>query len=311
MEAVLQGRGLRRSFGDFWAVDGVDLDLRPGKITGLIGPNGAGKTTLLLMLAGMLAPTQGNITVTGMDYQTQPRQARAQIGWLPDSFGSWGELKVKEILRYFARLYGLDAPTAKARTQELLELVRLDDMADKYAHVLSRGQKQRLGVARTLLATPKVLLLDEPASGMDPGSRIELRELLRRQADSGVAVLVSSHILTELEDTVDEAIFMQRGKIVDISTLQGETHSPENQTIRYHLQVINPPQLQEFVNRQAPHELRLTAPNTADLNVTSETEAANWLKQLVDAGVQVSAFTPTKQSLEELYMQMEGGKRSE
>ncbi|EEZ91816.1 ABC transporter, ATP-binding protein [Mobiluncus mulieris 28-1] len=311
METVLQGRGLRRSFGDFWAVDGVDLDLHPGKITGLIGPNGAGKTTLLLMLAGMLAPTQGNITVAGMDYQTQPRQARAQIGWLPDSFGSWGELKVKEILSYFGCLYGLDAPTAAKRTRELLETVRLTEMADKYAHVLSRGQKQRLGVARTLLATPKVLLLDEPASGMDPGSRIELRELLRRQADSGVAVLVSSHILTELEDMVDDAIFMQGGKVVELSTLNTGDSGSKTGSLHYQLKILNPDKLADFLAQNPGEALKQLAPHEAELNVTDEATAADWLTRLVQAEVQVGAFTPAKQSLEKLYMQMEGGKRSE
>lgn len=309
MEAVLQGRGLRRNFGRFWAVDGIDIDLEPGKIVGLIGPNGAGKTTLLLMLAGMLAPTEGSITVARMDFYAQAREARALIGWLPDTFGSWGQLKVKEILTYFGRLYGLDQAAAVARADELLETVHLEDMANQLAHVLSRGQKQRLGVARALLAKPKVLLLDEPASGMDPKSRIELRELLHRQAESGVAVLVSSHILTELEDMVDASVFVQKGKVVDTSLVQGDQATPETPQIRYQFQVINPERLTEFINREAPRELRQTSEGSAELAVADEKTAAAWLKRLVNANIEITSFVPTKQSLEDLYLQIDQGER--
>lgn len=309
MEAVLQGRGLRRNFGQFWAVDGIDINLEPGKIVGLIGPNGAGKTTLLLMLAGMLAPTEGSITVAGMDFHAQARQARALIGWLPDTFGSWGQLKVKEILQYFGRLYGLDKDTAAARAGELLELVHLEDMAENLAHVLSRGQKQRLGVARTLLANPKVLLLDEPAAGMDPKSRIELRELLRRQAESGVAVLISSHILTELEDMVDTAVFVQKGKVVDTSQIQGIEATAQTPLLRYQFQVINPDQLTALIKELAPHEVKQTSATTAEITVADEKTAAAWLKRLVNAGLEIVSFTPSKQSLEDLYLQIDQGEQ--
>ena len=156
-----------------------------------------------------------------------------------------------------------------------------------------------------------VLLLDEPASGMDPGSRIELRELLRRQADSGVAVLVSSHILTELEDMVDDAIFMQGGKVVELSTLNTGDSGSKTGSLHYQLKILNPDKLADFLAQNPGEALKQLAPHEAELNVTDEATAADWLTRLVQAEVQVGAFTPAKQSLEELYMQMEGGKRSE
>lgn len=305
MDVLLAGRGLRRKFGNFWAVNGVDIDLEPGKITGLIGPNGAGKTTLLLLLAGMLAPTAGTITVDGNDYRTQARSARAQVGWLPDAFGSWGELKVKEILYYFARLYGLDAHTATVRANELLETVHLTDVANKFAHVLSRGQKQRLGLARTLLSRPKVLLLDEPASGMDPGSRIELRGLLRQQANAGVSVLISSHILTELQDVADDSIFMQKGRVVELDTLQDSATCAENR-LTYRFTVLDSEKLHALIGQDAPPELRVLSPHTGELNVRDEAAAATWLRRLVTADVGVTSFIPTHHRLEELYLRMEG-----
>lgn len=213
----MQATNLRRNFGSFTAVDGVDLVLRSGVITGLVGPNGAGKTTLMLMLAGMLSADTGEISVLGENCSVHPRAARAHIGWLPDSCGSWGSLTVKEIMVDFGKLHGLNKSAASSRADELLTRVHLDAMAQSAAHVLSRGQKQRLGVARTLIHQPAVLILDEPAAGMDPRSRIDLRALVRAQADRGAAVLISSHVLSELETLVDDVLFMEAGKIVHAS----------------------------------------------------------------------------------------------
>ena len=174
-----------------------------GSVTGLVGPNGAGKTTLLLMLAALLAPDGGTIRIAGLDPLTQPRQVHQAVGWMPDAFGTWDSLTCTEILMTFAAAQGLDGATGRRNANEMLAAVHLDEMARTPARVLSRGQKQRLGLARALIHRPQVLLLDEPAAGMDPRSRADLRVLLRELASSGVTVLVSSHILPELEQMVD------------------------------------------------------------------------------------------------------------
>ena len=189
----LVATGLSRTFGRHTAVADASLELGSGRITGLVGPNGAGKTTLLLLLAGLLAPDTGAIVVD--DAPAKPADMRRLTGWMPDIFGTWESLTTHEILTTFAKLYGMPTTQARQRAAELLESVHLTDFATRPAHELSRGQKQRLGFARALVHRPRILLLDEPASGMDPRSRMELRGHLRRLADDGCAILVSSHIL--------------------------------------------------------------------------------------------------------------------
>jgi len=164
--------GVRRAFGSVLAVDHIDLQARPGEVTALVGPNGAGKTTLLLMLATLLAPDEGSIRIAGIDPVAAPREARATMGWMPDGFGTWDALTVREVLETVAAAYLMAPGAARTRAAELLDLVHLGDLADRPARVLSRGQKQRLGLARALVHHPSILLLDEPASGLDPRSRI-------------------------------------------------------------------------------------------------------------------------------------------
>ncbi|WP_137844245.1 ABC transporter ATP-binding protein [Microbacterium sp. 2FI] len=207
--------GVRRSFGDVHAVRNVTLEAHPGRVTGLVGPNGSGKTTLLLMLSSLLAPDAGEIRINGIDPLVDPQGVRRMLGWMPDALGAWGALTSRETLVVTGRLYGMSKPEALARADVLLADVGLWDLAGSPARVLSRGQKQRLGLARALVHEPQVLLLDEPASGLDPQARIDLRGLLRRLAAEGRTVLVSSHILSELEEVVDDAVFLVAGETVD------------------------------------------------------------------------------------------------
>lgn len=210
MPMAFQAAGLHRAFGSHVAVAQADLVLTPGRVTGLVGPNGAGKTTLLLLLAGLLAPDAGTITLDGR--AVPARQLRTLVGWMPDTIGTWENLTAAEILTTFTRLHGMPAPAARARVTELLAMVHLSEFAGTPAHELSRGQKQRLSFARALVNRPPILLLDEPASGMDPRSRVDLRDQLRVLAGGGAAVLVSSHILSELSETVDDVVLMTAGR---------------------------------------------------------------------------------------------------
>jgi ABC-2 type transport system ATP-binding protein len=203
--------GVARSFGAVQAVRDVTFEARPGEITGLIGPNGSGKTTLLLMLATLLAPEHGEIRVGGHDPVTDPGAVRRVMGWMPDVLGSWAPLSVRATLELTARLYGIPHATAADRATELIELVDLAPLADRPTRVLSRGQKQRLSLARALVHAPEVLLLDEPASGLDPAARVSLRKLLRDLADGGRTILVSSHVLAELEEMADAAVYLDAG----------------------------------------------------------------------------------------------------
>ena len=200
-----------RSFGDVHAVRDASLRAEPGNVTALIGPDGSGKTTLMLMLASLLRPDSGSIRIAGHDPVTETAAARAQLGWMPDVLGSWSSLTVRATLQITGRLYRLDKYLAVQRAEELLVLVGLAHLADQPTRVLSRGQKQRLSLARALVHDPAVLLLDEPASGLDPAARVDLRNLVRRVAGEGKTVLVSSHVLAELDEMADSAVYIGAG----------------------------------------------------------------------------------------------------
>lgn len=214
MDAGIEVAGVRRSFGSVQAVRQVTFTAAAGRVTGLVGPNGSGKTTLMLMLASLLRPDDGELRIGGIDPVADPAGVRRVLGWMPDSLGAWPSLTAREVLVATAQLYDLSRDAARSRADELLELVDLTALAAAPARVLSRGQKQRLALARALVHDPRVLLLDEPASGLDPQARIALRVLLRRLAAEGRTILMSSHVLSELEEVVDDAVFLVDGRTV-------------------------------------------------------------------------------------------------
>ena len=227
----ISAQGVSRAFGSVQAVRDASFVANEGRITGLIGPNGAGKTTLLLVLASLLAPDTGSIRIGDVDPMEDPSAARGLIGWMPDALGAWPSLTVRETLITTGRLHDLSREEAQARAAELITLVGLDELADRPARVLSRGQKQKLGLARALVARPQVLLLDEPASGLDPMARVQLRVLLRQLADEGCTILVSSHVLSELEELVDDAVFLVAGSVVDAETSAGRAREWRVRTV--------------------------------------------------------------------------------
>ncbi|GAB3439667.1 ABC transporter ATP-binding protein [Phycicoccus ginsengisoli] len=295
---TIEVRGVRRAFGDVLAVDSIDLTARPGEVTALIGPNGSGKTTLLLMLATLLVPDQGTIRVDGLDPVTQAAQVRARIGWMPDGFGTWDALTVREVLHTVAAAYRIPADVARARTDELLATVHLADLADRRARVLSRGQKQRLGLARALVNDPSVLLLDEPASGLDPRSRIELRDVLRGLAAQGRTVLVSSHILTELQEVADRAVIVARGRSLETQDVDGHAAATP---AAYRLASLDPERLAAWLTDHHVPATRVGSGLT-EVHVLGEENAARLLADLVRDGIRVTAFTPSQGSLETAYL---------
>ncbi|WP_199731571.1 ABC transporter ATP-binding protein [Leucobacter sp. OH1287] len=223
---VVEATNLSRHYGKVPAVRNASLSVAAGSVTGLIGPNGSGKTTLLLMLATLIAPDSGQVKINGIDVAADPFKARQHIGWMPDVLGTWASLTVRETLVYSALLHDFSRVNAEARATELIAMLDLQALEKRPARVLSRGQKQRLGLARALVHDPQLLLLDEPAAGLDPAARIHLRDLLRGFAKQGKAILVSSHILAELDELVDNAVFMFEGEtLVDPTALLGSPGS--------------------------------------------------------------------------------------
>ena len=212
-DAVIHTADLRVDYDDFTAVHALDLDIHRGEVYGLIGPNGAGKTSTIKVLATLLEPTYGEVCIAGCDVAVDPGGARAALGYMPDLAPVYDELKVWEFLDVFARAHGLSVAARRGRIEEVLSAVGLTDKREAMAGALSRGMTQRLVLAKTLLHRPRVMLLDEPASGLDPVARIELRDLLRRLSGEGHAVLVSSHILTELSGFCTSVGIMERGRM--------------------------------------------------------------------------------------------------
>lgn len=214
METVLTARALRKEYGSLVAVDDVDLEIRKGEILGLIGPNGAGKTTLLRMLGTLLTPTSGEIRWLGLDASRERDRVRKVLGYMPDFFNLYPGLTLRECVGFFGRAYGVPEETLERRVEEAVAFVGLSEKLDASITHLSRGMTQRLGVANLLVHDPALILLDEPASGLDPTARIQLRDVLKRLASEGKTVVVSSHILTELEDLCSHLCVMAGGRIL-------------------------------------------------------------------------------------------------
>ncbi len=296
--------GVRRAFGEIQAVRNVTLQARAGRVTGLVGPNGSGKTTLLLMLASLLAPDDGTISIDGVDPVADPHAARALIGWMPDALGAWGSLTSRETLVVTGQLYGMPKPVAAARAEALLAEVGLTELADSAAKVLSRGQKQRLGLARALVHEPRVLLLDEPASGLDPQARIELRVLLRRFAAEGRTVLVSSHILSELEEVVDDAVFLLEGATVDTGRVEAASRRARPWRVR-----IAGVEASDAAGQVAAALGVPARPDRRDVIVEfdSDEAAAAALRSLVSAELAVAEFAAAQGSLEHTFLDLGKG----
>lgn len=303
----ISARSVARSFGDVHAVRDVTFDALPGRITGLIGPNGAGKTTLFLMLASLLAPDAGEIRVGGADPVADPATARERLGWMPDALGTWESLTARETLAVTARLHGASKTTAIERSEQLLDEVGLADLAGAPARVLSRGQKQLLGLARALVHEPRVLLLDEPASGLDPAARIALRDMLRRLADDGAAILVSSHVLSELEEMVDEAVFLAGGRTV---SRDGSAPRLREWRVRIAGSAEAGPGVWIDAVAQALDGVEVRA-GRRDISAlfADDVAAADGLRRLVEAGLHVSEFAPATGDLETAFLEMKEGGR--
>jgi ABC-2 type transport system ATP-binding protein len=210
---VIKTVNLTKKYGDMYAIRGINLDLEQGDLFGFIGPNGAGKTTTMRIIATLLTPTYGEAYVCDHSIYTNPKEIRSHVGFMPDFFGVYDDMTVVEYLEFFAAAYRINGEARRKRCDEMLEIVDLNFKRDAYANTLSRGQTQRLGLARVLLHDPQVLLLDEPLSGLDPRARIEMRNLLRRLGQMGKTIIVSSHILPELADICNKVGIINRGEM--------------------------------------------------------------------------------------------------
>ncbi len=248
---------LTKKYGDFFALESLDLKLEKGDLFGFIGPNGAGKTTTIRILSTLLAPTWGEAYVCGHSIYTHPREIRRAIGYMPDIFGVYDDMRVIEYLEFFAAAYRIDGPERRRVAERSLELVDLVAKRDELVTSLSRGMTQRLGLARVLLHDPQVLLLDEPASGLDPRARIEMRNLLKRLQGMGKTILVSSHILPELADICNRVGIIEYGRLLACGNVQDLLAQVRGRpTVR--ITVVGPPEPAARALERCPEAMAVT-----------------------------------------------------
>ncbi|WP_025113745.1 ABC transporter ATP-binding protein [Lysinibacillus fusiformis] len=211
---MIEIRDLTKRYGSFTALDHLNLSLEEGIVFGFVGANGAGKSTTFSILATLLSPTSGDALINGKSVVKEPKEVRKQIGYMPDFFGVYDQLKVDEYLDFYGASYGIQLAERQVLIPQLLDLVNLTSKRYEYVDLLSRGMKQRLCLARALIHDPKVLILDEPASGLDPRARVEMRDILRNLKSMGKTILISSHILPELAEMCDEIGVIDNGKLI-------------------------------------------------------------------------------------------------
>lgn len=232
---MIEIRDLTKKYGAFTALDHLNLSLEEGVVFGFVGANGAGKSTTFSILATLLSPTSGDALINGKSVIKEPKEVRKQIGYMPDFFGVYDQLKVDEYLDFYGASYGIGAQERKVLIPQLLELVNLTNKRFEYVDLLSRGMKQRLCLARALIHDPKVLILDEPASGLDPRARVEMRDILRNLKSMGKTILISSHILPELAEMCDEIGVIDNGKLIahgNVASIQAQLQGEKRIVIK-------------------------------------------------------------------------------
>lgn len=303
--AVLETNKIRKEFGTLVAVNDINLTVEKGQVWGLIGPNGAGKTTLLRILATVLKPTCGNATILDNDLTSDYLKIRRHIGFMPDFFNLYNDLKLWECLDFFARAYNVKSREIQGKIDEVLQFVDLHDKRNSYIRHLSRGMVQRMGVAVLLVHSPDIFLLDEPASGLDPKARIQLRQVLTRLSDEGKTVLISSHILTELSGFCSHVAIMDHGNIVTAGAVD-DIQKKLSDRRKVVITIIDRSQEAfEFINDHASTENVFRDQNKITLEISgSEENIAQLNTDLVNNGIKVSGIYEEKADLEDLFMQL-------
>lgn len=302
--------GLRKEFGRTVAVDGVSFSFGPGEVIGFVGPNGAGKTTTMRVMATLDEPTGGDVFIDGLSVLQDPEEARRRIGFVPDALPSHHDITVHEYLDFFARAGGIEPRRRKGVIASIEEFTNLLGIREKLLKSLSKGMNQRVCLARALLHDPPVLILDEPAAGLDPRARIELRELIRVFASQGKAILMSSHILTELAEICSGAVIIERGRILRAGTLEEIVSTPgaaaELRTLvirsraggELHRAVLELPGVVEADCEDDEVTLQFAG---------SEDAACDLLAELVRRGHRVSEFRQQRANLEQVFMNITTG----
>ena len=305
-DPIIQVENLERDFGDVKAVNGVSFEIEAGRVIGFIGANGAGKTTTMRMMVTLDLPTAGTIRIGGVDISDRPSEVRRRVGWMPDAYGAYDNMTVLEYLDFYGRAFGYKKAERQRRVREVMEFTDLATIADRPMDKLSKGMGQRLCLGRTLIHDPEVLVLDEPAAGLDPKARIEFKNLVRLLAGQGKTIFISSHILSELGEMCDQLIFIDAGRIVHQGTTESlvqshgatmlvEIRVAGDPAALYHWIAANP--ALEITDRMKNGaRVRMAGGETGDLSVM--------VRRLVLDGIEVSAFFKVERRIEDAFVDM-------
>ena len=301
-------RSLTKQFDKHTAVNNLDLEITEGEVYGLIGPNGAGKTTLIKMLAAAEEPSSGEIFINGdrlLRDKSNPTLKR-RLGYLPDDYPLYDELTVWDYLDYFARLYHLRDPHRTQRLHEVIELIQLGNKRNSLISTLSRGMKQRLCLARTIIHEPIVLLLDEPVSGLDPIARMQFREIIKALQEAGMTILISSHVLSDLAELCTSVGIMELGFLVESASLRDIYERLAHQQIVISTLGTLEELTSELKNNSLVEELEvLSATNAVRVNFSGKQEdSAELLRSLVSAGIPLNNFQCTQEDLESIFLKL-------
>lgn len=299
---------LHRNFGNLKAVDGVSFKINPGTVVGFVGANGAGKTTTMRILATLDYPTRGIVKIGGIDVVQYPSKVRSKIGWMPDSFGTYNHMTVAEYLDFFARALGFSGQDRIDRITDVMDFADLGSLSGRLINTLSKGMSQRLCLGRALIHDPDVLILDEPAAGLDPKARVELKHLIRILAEDGKTVLISSHILSELAEMCDSLLFINKGKIIHQGSAENLKQDGSGVTLIKVEIHGNSEKLAEWA-QMSPHvKLKETLKNGARLELDSvEPEViASVLGRMVKEGLSVVDYHREERNLEDAFIDILG-----
>ena len=307
-EPVLCLENLTKRYGTFTALDGVSLSLKAGQILGLIGPNGAGKTTTIKILVGLIKPTSGSATIAGVDCVSDSEQIKRLVGYMPDKFGSYDNMRVREYLDFFGAAFSIPVEVRAKRIAEIMDMTGTAYMKDRYVESLSHGMQQRVGLARTLLHDPKVLILDEPVNGLDPQARIEMRDLLIELARQGKTLVVTSHILPELARICQQVAIITHGKLRAFGTIE-EIGRQVSQKRTIEVQFLDSEEV-----ASAATVIRISLEPAAEVTESlteavvrfrtakTERELGGLLKKLIQSGANVTQFREVQTDLEEAFI---------
>lgn len=305
---MIETRNLTKQYGSFVALKDLNLSVQEGTVFGFVGQNGAGKSTTFQILATLMSPTYGTASVNGFDVIKEPEKVRSIIGYMPDFFGVYDQFKTVEYLDFYGASYGLTLMERKEMIPQLLELVNLTHKKDAYVDLLSRGMKQRLCLARSLIHDPKVLILDEPASGLDPRARVEMREILKELKTMGKTIIISSHILPELSEMCDEIGVIDHGQLVATgSVVEIQQKLQKNKTI-----IVK-------VNQGTDHTIRFFEDdlNVSDIRIIDDSihfefkgtdeQQEELLRKAIKADVPLRSFQEVEKNLEDVFMEITKG----